>query len=336
MEENTKENKAENMLENVTENTTKTPQKKKRGRILFILLLIVIAAGVLAIVYLRNSGNMQSQNGDMSEGEPAAALTTAQPEEVAGETASGEVAADKAAEETAAGDKAAEEKAVQEAETEEGAASPGNGDTQGPSIFEDGLQEEDNIKDLALEGAGEGIETLFKPEELTDAEKVSQEEEGSDTADANYTDTEYEETIEDIEMTNTVNAEDYTEEEFRELCTEIGYKKLLREKEQHLGAALLLEVTVMSQVDGGLFDTNVYYLCKAMDAQGIERYYILRDDRVEKEMEESPGEEIMLILEGDRILVYGQLFDSCKLPAYLVSSQPVVPAVSMVYVDIEE
>ena len=102
----------------------------------------------------------------------------------------------------------------------------------------------------------------------------------------------------------------------------------------------MLEVTVVSQVDGGLFDDNIYYLCKETDEQGIERYYILRDDRVKEETvnteNEAPNEEAVLILEGDRLLVYGQLFDSCKLPAYLMTSRPVVPAISMVYLDIEE
>ncbi len=81
----------------------------------------------------------------------------------------------------------------------------------------------------------------------------------------------------------------------------------------------------IEQVDGGLFDENIYYLCKREDGQGITRYYIVRDDRTE---DDTP------ILAGDVIQVYGQLFGSCKLPGYLVKTQPVVPALTIVYFDL--
>ncbi|MDE7276799.1 MAG: hypothetical protein K2N98_08115, partial [Lachnospiraceae bacterium] len=117
----------------------------------------------------------------------------------------------------------------------------------------------------------------------------------------------------------------YTEEEFRDICKRVDYKKLLRSQELYLGAAVTEELTVMEQVDGGLFDENIYYLCKREDEQGITRYYIIRDDR---------DENAAPILEGDVLRVYGQLFGSCKLPGYLLRTQPVVPALTMVYYDI--
>ena len=118
---------------------------------------------------------------------------------------------------------------------------------------------------------------------------------------------------------------DYTEEEFREICRRVDYKKLLRSQETYLNAAVTEELTVVEQVDGGLFDENIYYLCRREDGQGITRYYIIRDDREEDDM---------LILAGDVIQVYGQLFGSSKIPGDLVKEQPVVPAVTMVYFDL--
>ncbi len=140
-----------------------------------------------------------------------------------------------------------------------------------------------------------------------------------------------------LENTDNVDAEiviidvtevsDYTEEEFRSLCRRVDYKKLLRSQETYLNAAVMEELTVMEQVDGGLFDENIYYLCRREDGQGITRYYIVRDDREEND---TP------ILAGDVIQVYGQLFGSCKLPGYLVKEQPLVPAVTLVYFDLLE
>ena len=41
-----------------------------------------------------------------------------------------------------------------------------------------------------------------------------------------------------------------------------------------------------------------------------------------------------LILEGDMLTVFGQLFGTCKIPADLIETRPVVPAVSMLYYDL--
>lgn len=55
------------------------------------------------------------------------------------------------------------------------------------------------------------------------------------------------------------------------------------------------------------------------------RYYVVRDDR---ETDDT------LILEGDMLTVYGQLFGTCEIPADLVETMPTVPAISMLYYDL--
>ena len=118
---------------------------------------------------------------------------------------------------------------------------------------------------------------------------------------------------------------DRQEQKFREECTLIGYKSILRNIERYLDTALMVEVQVICQVDGGLFDDNTYYLCETEDDNNIIRYYIVRDDR---ETDDT------LILEGDMLTVYGQLFGTCEIPADLVETMPTVPAISMLYYDL--
>ena len=118
---------------------------------------------------------------------------------------------------------------------------------------------------------------------------------------------------------------DRQEQEYREECTTVSYKAMLRDTESCLDMALTMEVQVVCQVNGGLFDDNIYYLCKAEDGNNIMRYYIVRDDR---EADDT------LILEGDMLTVFGQLFGTCRIPADLIETRPVVPAVSMLYYDL--
>ena len=118
---------------------------------------------------------------------------------------------------------------------------------------------------------------------------------------------------------------DRQEQEYREECTTVNYKTMLRDTESCLDMALTMEVQVVCQVNGGLFDDNIYYLCKAEDGNNITRYYIVRDDR---EADDT------LILEGDMLTVFGQLFGTCRIPADLIETRPVVPAVSMLYYDL--
>lgn len=119
---------------------------------------------------------------------------------------------------------------------------------------------------------------------------------------------------------------DVNETAFRADCVRRDYKELLR-NEDYLGTAVWLEAEVICQVDGGLFDENIYYLCMEEDSSGIERYYIIRDDRAEDQL---------LILEGDVLTIYGRLFGNCKLPASLIETRPTVPAISMLSCDLQE
>lgn len=115
------------------------------------------------------------------------------------------------------------------------------------------------------------------------------------------------------------------EESFKESCEQIDYKTMLRQMEEYLDKPTTIEVTVAAQIDGGLFDDNIYYLCVSEDKKGIERYYIIRDDREEK---------AMMILEGDVLCIYGTLFDQCRLPASVIVTRPTVPAISMKFCEL--
>lgn len=131
----------------------------------------------------------------------------------------------------------------------------------------------------------------------------------------------------DEEPEETLDEEmDENEAAFRADCVRRGYKELLR-NEDYLGTAVWLEAEVICQVDGGLFDENIYYLCVENENNDIRRYYIIRDDRAADET---------LILEGDMLTVYGRLFGNCKLPASLVETRPTVPAISMLCCDLTE
>lgn len=108
---------------------------------------------------------------------------------------------------------------------------------------------------------------------------------------------------------------------------QIPYKDMIRRQEQYADTEFVLEVTILSQVDGGLFDDHIYYLCTGMDKQGSEQYYIVRDDRAKEEL---------LILEGDVLRIQAALFDRCKLSADLVKTKPMVPALAMTACELVE
>ncbi|MCM1122298.1 MAG: MSCRAMM family adhesin SdrC [Eubacterium sp.] len=124
----------------------------------------------------------------------------------------------------------------------------------------------------------------------------------------------------------TLVSKELSEDEaaFRADCEQRKYKNLLRDEKYLDTAVLVTELEVVCPIDGGLFDESIYYLCKGKE-NDIECYYIIRDDR--------DGDET-LILEGDIITVYGQLFGTCKIPANLIETKPTVPAVSMVSFDL--
>lgn len=136
-----------------------------------------------------------------------------------------------------------------------------------------------------------------------------------------------EESSDDIPDKEAVTVSDYSEEAFRELCRQIDYRKLMREQETYLNCAVTVELTVLEQIDGGLFDDNIYYLCAAQDSRGFERYYVVRDDR---------GEDAALILEGDVMQVYGLFFDTCGCPAGYTEVRQEIPAIAMAYCELRE
>lgn len=148
----------------------------------------------------------------------------------------------------------------------------------------------------------------------------------AEDSDADNENTEEMKLLADIGEPEPIEVSAYTEAEFRDLCQKVSYKALLRLQDIYMNTAVTVEVTVIEQVDGGLFDDNIYYLCTAQE-DGIQRYYIVRDDRTDDDW---------LILEGDVLQIYGQLFGSCKVPAQLVASQPTVPALTMSYYELLE
>lgn len=146
----------------------------------------------------------------------------------------------------------------------------------------------------------------------------------AEDSDADNENTEEMELPADAGESEPIDVSAYTEAEFRNICQKVSYKALLRLQDIYLNTGVTVEVTVVEQVDGGLFDDNIYYLCTAQE-DGIQRYYIIRDDRTDDDW---------LILEGDVLRIYGQLFGSCKVPAQLVASQPTVPALTMSYYEL--
>lgn len=192
---------------------------------------------------------------------------------------------------------------------------------------------------LSLEAASiEMPEILEVPEEDAEPEEDAQIEEDTESEKDAETEKDVQsekntEAEEDVEVDADIQKDDSEEadelylakDEYEEFVatnslTQISYKDMLRKQEAYKNTEMVLEMTVLSQVDGGLFDDNVYYLCVGTDEQGIERYYIIRDDR---------EEDALLILEGDVLRIQGTLFDRCKLPADLVKTQPTVPALAM-------
>lgn len=184
------------------------------------------------------------------------------------------------------------------------------------------------------------IEEIGAKADQTDAEKKDVTEEKSDTEDEDTADTEDKSKSEVKEENTTEDSENEEDDEpviasreideneaaFRADCVQRKYKGLLRDEAYLETAVLVMEAEIICQVDGGLFDENIYYLCME-EENGNECYYIVRDDR---ETDET------LILEGDIITVYGRLFGTCKIPAYLVETRPTVPAISMLSYDLLE
>lgn len=200
------------------------------------------------------------------------------------------------------------------------------------SLVEDksGSGEKDVTEDKSASGEKDATEDKSGTEEKDDIEdqsdteeKEAKEDQTDEKKKGGKEDSEQEDDDKPVMAPREI---DENEAAFRADCVQRKYKGLLRD-EAYLGTAVLvMEAEVICQVDGGLFDENVYYLCME-EENGKECYYIVRDDR---ETDET------LILEGDIITVYGQLFGTCKIPTYLVETRPAVPAISMLSFDLLE
>lgn len=234
---------------------------------------------------------------NLSEAEPEKAAEAADRIEVQSNTHKAEIADTEAAE---------EEKSTKDGQDTEAA------------------EEEKSTEDGQNTGAAESQKTTENGKDTEAAEDQKSMEERLDTGAAD----EATEDAGDAKSPGTAayaKSMDRQEREFREKCALVGYKSLLRDTEEYLDTALMVELQVVCQVNGGLFDENIYYLCKTEDGNNIVRYYIVRDDR---ETDDT------LILEGDILTVFGQLFGTCKIPADLLETRPTVPAVSMLYYDL--
>lgn len=229
------------------------------------------------------------------------------------------------------GDDSGEDNSVKESETEPTAESSADSESTDAADGQDIQAKEEKAAEtqtdaVKAEASAKGTETAESAQSEVDetvmpeagkTDKADKEEktQGEDNTEAGK------ETIEDKDA-----AEQQEDEEgFKESCEQIDYKAMLRQTEEYLDKPTTIEVTVVAQIDGGLFDDNIYYLCVSEDKKGIERYYIIRDDR---------EENAMLILEGDVLCIYGTLFDQCRLPADVIGTRPTVPAISMKFCEL--
>lgn len=181
-------------------------------------------------------------------------------------------------------------------------------------LLRDYRTQEHNVAEVKGTDSAESVKEKTSPDMPAD---------GSDAEDG---DAEEMKMLAGAEESEPIDVSAYTEPEFRNLCQKVSYKALLRQQDIYLNTGVTVELTVLKQVDGGLFDDNIYFLCTAQE-DGIQRYYIVRDDRTDDDWP---------ILEGDVLRIYGQLFGTCKVPAEMVSSQPAVPALAMSYYELLE
>lgn len=247
---------------------------------------------------------------NLSEDEPAKVPESVGNQAAAGKPAEGMAKETADTKEPAAAERKTDAEPAEAEQDEEPAAAEADG-TDGQTDAESAM--ETAMKTDPAREERSQVTTAKQDSDLTGEERESTE------------DTEDPENTEEPEIDVPAKRMDRQEREFREECTLIGYKSILRNTERYLDTALMVEVQVICQVDGGLFDDNTYYLCESEDDNSITRYYIVRDDR---ETDDT------LILEGDMLTVFGQLFGTCKIPADLVETMPTVPAVSMLYYDL--
>lgn len=179
---------------------------------------------------------------------------------------------------------------------------------------------EEDVIEEALSIAKTDSDTAATQNDQTDA--AADQNAAGDAGEQSGTDGTEEDTAE-----QTIDPAAYSEEDFKGLCEAIDYRALMRTSGENIGRCLIMEAEILEQIDGGLFDEQVYYLVAQEDAKGILRYYILRDDR---------GEDAEPLFEGDSILVYGQMFATCKPKGSDLVMNHEIPAVAMVYAELQE
>lgn len=296
--------------------------------LLILLLLVIIGAAVCGAGYYlylyQNSSATSVTSTEVISGDDSGEDNSVKESET--EPATESAVDSDSTDATEAQDNQAKEEQAAETQTDEVKAeetAPKNEmavDTQPESdetVMPEGLLTPEQDEEQPVISLLESVENEKNQPEAGKTDKADKEEktQGEDNTEAGK------ETIEDKDAAE--QQED--EESFKESCEQIDYKTMLRQMEEYLDKPTTIEVTVAAQIDGGLFDDNIYYLCVSEDKKGIERYYIIRDDR---------EDNAMLILEGDVLCIYGTLFDQCRLPADVIETRPTVPAVSMKFCEL--
>lgn len=136
------------------------------------------------------------------------------------------------------------------------------------------------------------------------------------------------ETEETIAEEETTIAETESEDEFKTSCQEIGYKKLLRTPDDHIGQRITITAKVQQIMEGGFFDDSKYYRVQT-DNEGYDLFY---DD--EYFMYDSRIADDMKILDGDVLKIYGEFIGLETIKRALTGTKEEVPAVKAYYVEL--
>lgn len=316
------------------------------GRWIAVVLVLAVLAGGTAFLALTERGNaVMASVGILTETkkqETKAIEASAKPE--IKETESAEASAELETKETERAEVSAESE-TKEAESTEVSAKPETKETESteasakPETKEaENAQASAELETESTEASAGllpefGNELLFseltgeapeeaaaKPEAETDREEKSEKEEKSKREEKSEDKKQQKETTSE----ETADEDAENEEGFRSQCEVVDYRMLMRSPEEYEGQNLTVTAEILELVDGGLFDDQIYYLAVAEDEKGIQRYYILRDDR---------GEDALPLFEGDEICIYGQLFDTCELKGRWEIDRE-VPAVSILFLDL--
>ena len=128
------------------------------------------------------------------------------------------------------------------------------------------------------------------------------------------------------EETTVVETE--SEDEFKSLCQEIGYKKLLRTPDEYVGQRIVITAEVQQVIDGGLFDDSKYYRVQTDNNDSgyyFDDEYFMYDNRVNDDMK---------ILDGDVLKIYGEFTGLETMKRVITGSKDEVPAIKAYYVEL--